>query len=133
MINQLSWISLLLCLSVISTNSQAQKIDAPFFKVSPVLCITDVKQKMCEFKVQIHFRIAPYRELCLEITQRPQHTQCYTQTSLIIEKLNIKTEHPLTIKLINPLNNKIVQQQLLSIASYEAKDFRIKRRFGWSL
>ncbi|QWV03980.1 DUF3019 domain-containing protein [Pseudoalteromonas shioyasakiensis] len=95
--------------------------------------MTDTKQKVCEFNIQTHFRIAPFKELCLEITQRPQYTQCYKQGGLISEKFKIKTEHPLTVKLINPLSNQVVKQQLLSIASYEAKDYRIKRRFGWSL
>ena len=133
MINRLSWSLLFLCLCFSANLLADESTDQPFFKVSPIVCVTDTKQKVCEFNIQVHFRLAPFKELCLEVTQRPQYTQCYTQNGLIIEKFIIKTEHPLTLKLINPINNEVVQQQLLSIANYEAKDYRIKRRFGWSL
>ena len=116
MINRLSWSLLFLCLCFSANLLADESTDQPFFKVSPIVCVTDTKQKVCEFNIQVHFRLAPFKELCLEVTQRPQYTQCYTQNGLI-----------------NPINNEVVQQQLLSIANYEAKDYRIKRRFGWSL
>ncbi|MCO6354652.1 DUF3019 domain-containing protein [Pseudoalteromonas shioyasakiensis] len=133
MINRFSWLLLFFCLCFSSLCLSDDSPEQPFFKVSPTVCVTDAKQKACEFNIQIHFRVAPFKELCLEVTQRPQYTQCYKQGGLIIEKLTVKTEHPLTVKLIDPLSNQVVKQQLLSIASYEAKDYRIKRRFGWSL
>ncbi len=133
MIKRLYLALLLLCFFFSSLCLSEEFSNQPFFKVSPAVCVTEAKQKACEFKIQVHFRIAPFDELCLEVTQRPQYTQCYTQNGLIVEQLNIKTKHPLTIKLVNPLSNQIVKKQLLSIANYEAKDYRIKRRFGWSL
>ncbi|TMP21003.1 hypothetical protein CWC02_02960 [Pseudoalteromonas sp. S2721] len=131
MINRLSWAALLF--SFCCYSQAEDKAEQVFFKVSPTVCVTEAKQKACEFNVQVHFRVAPYEELCLEVTQRPHYTQCYTQTGLIAKQFLIKTEYPLTVKLINPLSSNVVKQQRLSIVSYEAKDYRIKRRFGWSL
>ncbi len=131
--SRLSWAVWLLSLNVFGYCHADDTAEQVFFKVSPTVCVIEKKQKSCEFNIQVHFRLAPYKELCLEITQRPQHTQCYSQTGLIANQFLIKTEHPLSVKLINPLSNEVVKQQRLSIVSYEAKDYRIKRRFGWSL
>jgi hypothetical protein len=37
------------------------------------------------------------------------------------------------VQLIDPLENVVVKEQQLSIANYKVSDYRIKRRFGWSL
>ncbi|WP_167542955.1 DUF3019 domain-containing protein [Pseudoalteromonas prydzensis] len=120
--------------SVISSiNSFAKSTEKPFFKVSPTVCITEAKQALCELNIQVSFILAPFKELCLEISNRPQYTQCYAQSGLIEERFKINTNQSLKVQLIDPLTNLIIKEQELSIASYEAKDYRIKRRFGWSL
>ncbi|MCQ8879037.1 DUF3019 domain-containing protein [Pseudoalteromonas shioyasakiensis] len=111
----------------------AKSTDKPFFKVSPSVCITETKQKLCEFNIQVNLILAPYKELCLEISNRPQYTQCYTATGVIKERFKLQTTHSIMVQLIDPLTNRIVKEQELSIANYEASDYRIKRRFGWSL
>lgn len=131
MINSLAFI-ILSSLILLTPNMGLANESSAFFKVSPTICVLEINKRHCDFNVQVRFRIAPYNELCLEVTKRPRYTQCYKQPGLIVEKLNIRTEYPLTIKLINPLNNNTIKQQKLTIASYEAKEYRIKRRFGWS-
>jgi len=105
----------------------------PFFNVSPKVCITEAKQTICNFNVHIRFALAPFTELCLEIIGRPQYTQCYKQLGLIEEHVRLQSMQPINIQLIDPQTNKVVKQQQLNIATHKAKDYRIKRRFGWSL
>lgn len=118
---------------VSSIDGFAKSTNKPFFKVSPTVCITEVKQALCEVNIQVNFILAPFKELCLEVSNRPQYTQCYTRGGLIEERFKINTNSSVKILLIDPLTNLVIKEQELSIASYEAKDYRIKRRFGWSL
>lgn len=111
----------------------AKLTEQPFFKVSPTVCIIEVQQKRCEFNIKVSIVLSPYKELCLEISNRPQYTQCYTAVGVIQERFKLQTTHSILVQLIDPLTNQVVQEQELSIASYEASDYRIKRRFGWSL
>jgi hypothetical protein len=124
---------LLLLISLTALNTQASENDSPFLKVTPTICIIEGKQKVCEFNITIKLQITPYDRLCLVITKRPELTQCFEEQQVVSQQITLKTAFPIAVKLINPEDNNIVLQQLLSIASYEAKNYRIKRRFGWSL
>jgi len=116
-----------LCFSCLAASS-----DKPFFKVSPTVCITETKQEICEFNIQVNFILAPYKELCLEISNRPNYTQCYTAHGLIEERFKIAANREFKVQLIDPLTNSVIKEQTLSIANYEANDYRLRRRFGWS-
>lgn len=124
---------LLFFISLTGLNAQASENVSPFLKVTPTICIIEGQQKICEFNITIKLQITPYERLCLVITKRPELTQCFEEQQVVSQQLTLKTAIPIAVKLINPEDNNIVLQQLLSIASYEAKNYRIKRRFGWSL
>lgn len=122
-----------LCSVFCSMYALAKPVDKPYLEISPTVCVTESEQKICQFNIKINFTLAPFKELCLEITNLPQYTQCYTQKGVIKEHLKLQTSHSIKIQLIDPLTNKVVKEQELSIARYKASDYRIKRRFGWSL
>ena len=132
-INKKTLLITLLCSGFFSVSSFAQASDKPFFNVSPTVCIIESQNKFCEFNIQVNFTLAPFKELCLEITNRPRYTQCYNSPGLINEHFKLKTTHSITVQLIDPLKNVVVKEQQLSIANYKVSDYRIKRRFGWSL
>ncbi|MGS0497746.1 MULTISPECIES: DUF3019 domain-containing protein [Pseudoalteromonas] len=122
-----------LCCTALCFNCFATSEDKPFFKVSPTVCITETKQAVCEFNIQVNFILTPFKELCIEISNRPQYTQCYTQNGLIEERFKIAASKEFKVQLIDPLSNLVIKEQMLSVANYEASDYRLRRRFGWSL
>ncbi|WP_347881508.1 DUF3019 domain-containing protein [Pseudoalteromonas sp. KAN5] len=122
-----------LCCTALCFNCFATTKDKPFFKVSPTVCITETKQAVCEFNIQVSFILDPFKELCIEISNRPQYTQCYTQRGVIEERFKIAANKEFKVQLIDPLTNLVVIEQILSVANYEANDYRLRRRFGWSL
>jgi hypothetical protein len=112
--------------------SYAKTADVPFFQVSPTTCVLDTQQSLCKVTIAIKLTKGAFAEVCLEIENRPQHTQCYSREGIIEEHIMIAARHPVTIRIIDPTNHDIIQQQLLSIAHFDSKDYRVKRRFGWS-
>lgn len=112
--------------------SHAKSTDIPFFKVSPTTCVLETKQSLCQVTIAIKFTKGSFKEVCLEIENRPQHTRCYKNAGIIEKHITITAKSPVIIRIIDPTNHKIIQHQTLSIAHFDAKDYRVKRRFGWS-
>lgn len=103
------------------------------FKTTPTTCILEHEQSTCEFDLHIYFKLAQFKELCLEIPQRPNYTQCFSSPKSINKHLQIKTNYDIMVHLIDPIGQRIVAQQKITVAHYKEKSYRVKRRFGWSL
>ncbi|MDQ9092045.1 DUF3019 domain-containing protein [Pseudoalteromonas haloplanktis] len=103
------------------------------FNTTPKTCILEEDQSTCEFNLHVYFKLAQFKELCLEIPQRPNYTQCFSSTDSISKKLKIRTNYDIIVQLFDPIEQQIVAQQKITVAHYKEKSYRVKRRFGWSL
>lgn len=122
-------------LSVAYSDDLAASQSQVEFKVTPASCILGQAESFCKFDLFISFKLAGYKELCLEIPQLPNYNKCFSKQNTINEHLQIKANYDIIVRLINPIpiEQRVVAEQKISVAHYKEKSYRAKRQFGWSL
>ena len=123
--------STLLCLGLLIA-APCKANDELTFKVSPKQCVVESEQDSCELQVLAVLTTPRHANLCIGTANLVPLVCFYSKGDHIEETLNLTLAN--SIELVVFEKN---QQQVMARASIKKgvllKDYRRKRRFGWSL